>query len=893
MEMLTWTEIDASAPKTVTKRFGLRDGGVYKETVANIYQGHMRICRGVNPNEFVTALKALKSNQCFAYGQPPYEAALLPEKKWIELGRPSDALPRTNEVFSWPEGAGVLLLDYDAPKDGSATLTQDELIGLLRQACPRIDQSQIVWWPSTSSFIYERDKEINGLRGQRIYLFVHNAQDIPRAGKALNDRLWALGHGRFEVSKSGSLLERPIFDGSVWQPNRIDFAAGAECLDGLEQRRGEPLIVGAEFKPLDTASAIPDLSAKEKQACAEAKAQAKALLSNDAALARDEWVEARIDEMITANPRAKRDECKAQVSRAVDRRELMGDWPLEVLDGGQVINTTVGEVLDHVERFHGLKTRDPLEPDYDGGRWVGKLYLYSARPILNSFAHGGVKFRLTRQPLRIEAVRGKAAETTDALLQVLRRAPDMFDFGNELVLVAAGGKVYPLNEHGLRHEAGKQTQFWGWRKTPHGMVEELLDPPAAVCKSVLSMGDRRGLKPLSAVITAPTLRPDGSVISKPGYDSETGLLFEMVGDSAIAIDEFPSHEQAIKALEFLWYPFAQFPFATELDRAVHLAAVITAAVRPILPTAPAFGYDAPVQGSGKTLLARCVGVLTDGQEPSVWPHTAGRDDEEVRKRLFTVLRSGARSLIWDNVIGVFDSAALASCLTSPTYSDRILGASLSSTVPNRAVFVLTGNNLTLAGDLPRRVLVCRIDPETEKPFARKFDLDPVGFCRIHRQRMIASALTLIRATLTHGRQDAGAGRLASFEDWDTWVRQAVIYANELWPQQFGDVMHVVTAAQSTDPEQEMLSALLVAWHNEFGSSQVTTAEVLQRANKGLDSPLLDAIREFSTHQQVTQRGLGRMLRFRADRICGGMKLQMLKKNTSGIRYWRVLEMPKF
>ena len=892
--MLMWTHIDATAPKTVTKRFGLRDGNVYKETVANIYHGHMRICRATEPAEFVDALKKLSSNQCFVYGHPPYEAMLLPEKKWVELGRPPDALPRTKEVFSWPEGAGVLLLDYDAPKDGSATLSKDELIGLLKEACPDIDQTQIVWWPSTSSFIYDRDKEINGLRGQRIYLFVKNAQDNARAGKALNDRLWALGHGRFEVSKSGSLLERPIFDGSVWQPNRIDFAAGAECLDGLEQRRGEPQIIGAKFEPLDTESAIPDLMRQEKQVCEEAKAKAKAMVCSDAALVRDEWVEARIDQMITANPRAKRDDCKAQVSRAVESKELMGDWPLEVLEDGKVLHTTVGKVLDHVDRFHGLKTRDPLEPDYDGSRWVGKLYLYAARPILNSFAHGGAKFRLTRQPLRIESVKGKASETTDALLQVLRRAPDIFDFGNELVLVAAGGRVYPLNEHGLRHEAGKQTQFWWWRKTPQGKVEEFLDPPTAVCKSVLSMGDRRGLKPLSAVITAPTLRPDGSVIDKPGYDKETGLLFEMVGDSAIAVDEFPSRAQAVEALEFLWHPFAQFPFATKLDRAVHLAAVITAAVRSVLPTAPAFGYDAPVQGSGKTLLARCVGVLTDGQEPSVWPHTAGRDDEEVRKRLFTVLRSGARSLIWDNVTGVFDSAALASCLTSPTFSDRILGASLSSTVPNRALFVLTGNNLTLAGDLPRRILVCRIDPETDQPFARKFDLDPVGFCRIHRQRMITSALTLIRATLTHGRQDVGDGRLASFEDWDVWVRQTVIYANELWPNQFGDVMQVVAAAQSADPEQEMLTCLLDAWHNEFGSIQVTTAEVLQRANKAIDSPLLEAIREFIPHQtQVSQKGLGKMLRFRADRICAGKKLQMLRKSASGVRYWRVIEMPKF
>jgi hypothetical protein len=38
----------------------------------------------------------------------------------------------------------------------------------------------------------------------------------------------------------------------------------------------------------------------------------------------------------------------------------------------------------------------------------------------------------------------------------------------------------------------------------------------------------------------------------------------------------------------------------------------------------------PIQGAGKTLLASCIAALATGQFPEVWPHTAGRDDEEVR-----------------------------------------------------------------------------------------------------------------------------------------------------------------------------------------------------------------------------------------------------------------------
>lgn len=888
--MIAFTEITAAVPSTVTKEFRLQDGKLQKKTTASVYEGFMRRVQVKDARGFAGVLSGLTTDRCLVYGLPPRDARLVTTKEWVKLGRPDDPLPRSKDVMQWPKGSGVLMLDFDAPKDGSQPLSADELLDLLLQACPVAGEHDLVMWPSASSFIYAGDQELHGLRGQRIYLTVADASDIPRAGKVLNERLWALGHGRYEVSASGSLLERPLFDGSVWQTNRIDFAAGAKCGPGLEQRRGDPVVIEGKLGSLlDTATAIPDLSPVEVKAAKDAKDAARAAVKGLAAQAREEWVQEKADDLVRDNPRLDRAQAIKQVTRAAEKRELMGDWPLTIKgDDGLPHEVPVAEVLDNPEKYHHRLTKDPLEPHYDGGRWVGKLFLYSARPALYSMAHGGVYFRLSRQPQRIEIVKGKGSETTDALLGILRSAPDFFDFGNELVTVGQGGNVHPLNEHSLRYEAGRMTQFWGWRKLPSGMmVEELQDPPASICRNVLSLGGRRSLKPLDAVITAPTLRPDGSVLATPGYDVSTRLLFDC-DELPDPVPEHPSREQAMQALAYLWQPFEDFPFVSALDRAVNLAAVITAAVRPILPTSPAFGYDAPVQGSGKTLLARCVGVLTEGKDPSVWPHTAGRDDEEVRKRLFTVLRSGARCMVWDNVVGQFDSAALASALTSPNYSDRILGASLASTVPNRAVIVITGNNLTLAGDLPRRVLVSRIDPQTDKPFARSFNLDPLAYCKAHRQRMVAAALVLVRAMLTHGCQQPGAGRLASFEDWDAWVRQAVIYANELQPGQFADVMDAVTTAQAADPEQEALQHLMDAWVRAFGIGVVvTTAEVVQRATNTYGSnPLRDALEEF-TQGHLTTKSVGRLLRYRVGRIVGGRRLEDRGLNRDGVRRWRV------
>jgi hypothetical protein len=219
------------------------------------------------------------------------------------------------------------------------------------------------------------------------------------------------------------------------------------------------------------------------------------------------------------------------------------------------------------------------------------------------------------------------------------------------------------------------------------------------------------------------------------------------------------------------HPFASFPLVDHLARGGLLAALLTAVVRPALATAPAFAMDAPVQGSGRTLLASCISALATGQTPEIWPHTASREDKEIRKRLFAALRGGTTALIWDNITGVFDSAALAAAITAPVLRDRVLGRSESLSIPNRALLLLTGNNLCPVGDLPRRIITIRIDPGTDAPFARQFDLDPLEYVLDHRTELARAALLLICGRLSSGAART-KGRIASFEAWDDLAAEA-------------------------------------------------------------------------------------------------------------------------
>lgn len=86
-----------------------------------------------------------------------------------------------------------------------------------------------------------------------------------------------------------------------------------------------------------------------------------------------------------------------------DRAELFG----EALPAEFEIHTmnhgvqTVANLLARREFFHGVLTKDPVEPHYRGGAQTGKLYLDGHAPMLSSLAHGRlIKYRLEQEEPR-------------------------------------------------------------------------------------------------------------------------------------------------------------------------------------------------------------------------------------------------------------------------------------------------------------------------------------------------------------------------------------------------------------------------------------------------------------------------------------------------------------
>lgn len=162
---------------------------------------------------------------------------------------------------------------------------------------------------------------------------------------------------------------------------------------------------------------------------------------------------------------------------------------------------------------------------------------------------------------------------------------------------------------------------------------------------------------------------------------------------------------------------ADFPFVDDASRANAIAAPLTAVARELIdgPT-PMFAIDAPAQGTGKSLLANGIGTIIIGAQPAVTTET--RNEEELRKRITALLRGGVPVVLLDNITKRMESGTLCSLLTAPLWSDRLLSKNEQVDVPVRAVWLATGNNLELSGEMTRRVVWIRLDSRRDRPWER-------------------------------------------------------------------------------------------------------------------------------------------------------------------------------
>ena len=902
-ETLCFTRL-RNSKGSLTKTYSLdADGALRKTTNAALYSGTAEVIEVAGLDEFMAVRAELQPNEALMYGLSGRKSVAVVTREQLDANPAlrGTAIARERESVHYGHGPGVLMLDHD-DEHCATGYDRDALRAAILDAVPELASAPMAWATSASSFIRNADtgETVQGLRGQRLYVLVADATDIPRVGKIIYERLWAAGYGQFVVSKSGALLDRNIVDASAWQPERIDFAAGAQCAAPLVQD-APPFHVwesslGEDVWP--SRLALAELTQDQRDTAATHRAVTRAAVAGQAREARGSYIEER-SAAISAERGIDIDEARALVREAVEHRLLFADFVLHPEKGEPV---TVGQVLDNPGRHHGTRFADPVEPTYRDDKRIAWCNLRSGgRPYLFSWAHGlEQRYELVRQPAQLRVQPGENARLADECLRVMRERGDVFDFGSSDMARVADGQVYVCTRGWVLDYLSRHVRFTRFdaRAKKGEDPNKPTDCPDKVANAVVDRTGERGLPMLRGVVTAPTLRADGSVLDVPGFDADTGLLFVSDEPTTPRVNASPKRSEVLAALRLLMEPIQLFPFADAASRGVALAALLTACVRRTLPKAPAFAIDAPTAGTGKTLLAQCIAAIGGHTGASYKPPP---NDEEMGKVVFAALRAGEGLLFFDNYSAPIGGNSINQLLTSATYAGRVLGSSVTqSALPNGALVLFTGNNIAVEKDSCRRVPICRLDARVEHPSRRSFAFDPEQFVRARRARLVSAALTLLRGWCESGAEPRPKP-LGSFEQWDALVRQTVCWLGDIQTEfELADPNLTTERTDAADEGKAQLRAVLRAWRDAFGAKPVTAAHALGFA-QGDDTAsfseqagcLREAIGALARHPKddVNPLRLGQWLGKHRDRVVAGLRFEgFLDRN--GVSFWFVAGEPE-
>ena len=337
--------------------------------------------------------------------------------------------------------------------------------------------------------------------------------------------------------------------------------------------------------------------------------------------------------------------------------------------------------------------------------------------------------------------------------------------------------------------------------------DEVAATPAWVVRGIAARGQWQEIPAVDAVIEAPALRPDGTIIETPGFDRETGTYFHAAIDF-LPTPENPTHADACESIAALKQVIIDFPFKGDEHRAAAICGMLTPFARlAFTGPSPLNLVDGNMPGTGKGLLVDAITLPFAGREIARMANP--KSDEECRKKITSIAMAGESMVLVDNVAGPFGCPSLDAALTATTWNDRILSTNeMTGAIPLAVTWYCTVNNCVLAADTVRRSLHVRLESPVENPEERTgFDHpDLLAWMKDERPVLVRHCLTILRAYFVAGRPDQNLPTWGSFEGWSRLVRSAVVWAGMADPSKARKEL-----ASQADREGQLLRQLVAGW----------------------------------------------------------------------------------
>lgn len=802
----------------LTKEYSLNESGELRkpDVVAQLVEGTAEVHQLFGLLALRDLLASLDVNQAACYGLPRRKGTKFTVRSTNAAG--PDDLTRTKRDMAFAEdGTGVLMLDFDA-RDGHEFDMAAELDKLFA-AVPELLAFQRLVTLSASSNLYVGDRCARGERGGRCYFLVDRASDIPKTGRLISDRLKSAGLVHFQVDKRGAALERTLIDGSVFEENRLDFAAGARCVGLVNQRR--PLGVaftsqqgtGNVLKPCLSLRDIAPLTAAQDQAkaryIAEAREAVRSLCEERKAAAKA----SDTDKLVAGG--MPREAAAARVERAHEQLTLPREWPLIDEDGKQC---TVGDLIDRPQDFDGHRFRDPLNPDHRGGEACAVAQLAYSPLVIKSFAGGGRTFTLEGDRKKIVLRAGEALRVLADIAAALEGTATFRTPGGALAFVGQEGQLVP-NDKECRRPRQKVLEvadFVRFKETDGGRSfrEEACDPSLEIFRDFAASSYAEQFPVVEIVDDHALILPDGSTVDRPGYVPEIKtLVVDRTGDGITPINRCATPADALAAFERVWNGlFAGFFDVDNVSRGVTLAAALASVHLAAMAGCPATIHTAPTPGTGKTHKAKVIGALGEGKVPPVFGPNSFKG-EETGKTIAAIARKGMRNVIVDNLPAgsTFGGPEIDAMLSADGgQASRTFGGHDMHAGRTKAKVQATLNCGGPTSDTVRRSTVSVQDARVARPELLGRGGDPVAEVLRNRMSYVSDLMTITAAWFNAGCPDAGCGApLAGFGDWDKLCRRPVAWLGQLGAA-VADPVLSQEAAREEDPEAQANLGILSA-----------------------------------------------------------------------------------
>jgi hypothetical protein len=363
-------------------------------------------------------------------------------------------------------------------------------------------------------------------------------------------------------------------------------------------------------------------------------------------------------------------------------------------------------------------------------------------------------------------------------------------------------------------------------------------PPAYGNTWLNHPGERARLPAIKLFSRNPVYTDDWRLVV-PGYDAPSGIYY-----AGLPAERRNGTEHLDRLLQ-------DFCFKSVADRTNYLGMLLTTLLVPrFIGSKPAVLFNGNQPELGKSILAQMIAILRDGKPVETASYNP--NDEEFEKRLGSIVRRGATTIIIDNAKGRarnprIESACLERSITDPILSFRLLGYSQDIRAENSHIVCITANSPDVSRDLVTRSVVVNLYHEGN-PERRTFSIaDPEGYAEEHRLELLGELIGMVERWKAAGQPLANVDSRFNKRGWGKIVGGILNACGE--PDFLSNAEEASTQLDDTRREFADLVAILA----DHPQGIWTAAELTELCAK--HEVLQDERGEGSSRSQATRMGV--------------------------------------